>query len=83
MSDKVKVRIGVQAARELEFEVEDAAALIADLETAIADGAMLWVTDTKGERHGLVTDRIVFLEVEKEQNGRGVGFSGARSSSKK
>ncbi len=75
MSDNVKVRIGVQAARELEFEVEDPAALIADLEAAIAEGAMLWITDAKGERHGLVAEKIVFLEVDKGKNSPGVGFS--------
>jgi hypothetical protein len=75
VSDNVKVRIGVQGARELEFEVADTAALIADLEAAISDGGMLWVTDAKGERHGLVGEKIVFLEVDKGKDGPGVGFS--------
>ncbi len=75
MSDNVKVRIGVQAARELEFEVEDPAALVADVEAAIAAGGLLWVTDVKGERHGLVAEKIIFLEVDKGKNGPGVGFS--------
>jgi hypothetical protein len=75
MTEKVKIRIGVQAARELEFEVEDPAALITDLEKAVAGGGMLWVTDAKGQRHGLVAERIVFLEVDNGQGGSGIGFS--------
>lgn len=72
MSDTVKVRIGLQSARELELDVADGDAVVEQL-----DGAtewIVWVEDVKGRRHGLVVDKIAFVEVDLRPPGPGVGF---------
>ena len=75
MSDTTKIRIALQMARELEFEVEDANAVVAEIEKAMADdGDLVWVVDAKGTRHGVSVDKIAFVEVEGEAKHGGVGF---------
>ena len=75
MSDTVKIRIGVQSARELELEVDDADAVVEQLEAGASNGGLVWVTDAKGCRHGVVTDKLVFVIVDAEEIKPGVGFS--------
>mgnify|MGYP001811680081 FL=1 len=73
--DTVKVRIGLEGARELEFDVDDGDSLIKDVETAISkDEALLWVTDARGDRHGLAVGKIAFVQVEGDKASGGVGF---------
>jgi hypothetical protein len=75
MTDVVRVRIGVQGARELELEVEDAEAVRSDVEEALAAGvALVWVTDAKGNRFGLVVDKLAFIQVDQGADRGGVGF---------
>jgi len=75
MDDVTKIRIALQMARELEFSVEDADAVVAQIEKAMAGSASLvWVVDSKGHRHGLAVDKIAFIEVEAEDKPGGVGF---------
>ena len=64
-SDTTKVRIGFEAARELEIDVEDGDAVASDIESAIKKGSgLLWVTDAKGDRHGLAVAKVAFVQVE-------------------
>jgi hypothetical protein len=73
----VHVKFGMaDTTREIDVDVEDAGALLADLEKAIAAGdRILWVTEEDGRRYGLVVDRIVFVDVEPERTRTGIGFS--------
>ena len=73
MSNGGKMRIGVEGARELEVEVEDLDAAVASLEAGLSDGSLVWLTDSKGVRHGIVGGRLAFVEIE-EQADRSVGF---------
>ncbi|MDJ0954236.1 MAG: DUF3107 family protein [Acidimicrobiia bacterium] len=68
-----KMRIGVEGARELEIEVDDLDAAVAALEKGLSDGSMVWLTDSKGDRHGIVAGRLAFVEVE-ETSDRSIGF---------
>jgi hypothetical protein len=65
------------APREIEIEIDDAAALTADIENARKeDRALVWVTDRQGTKHGLAADKIAFVEIEAEEP-KTVGFSSA------
>ena len=68
-----KMRIGVEGARELEIEVDDLDAAVAALEKGLSDGSMVWHTDSKGDRHGIVSGRLAFVEVE-ESSDLSIGF---------
>ena len=74
MSDSHKVRVGVSAARELEFEVSDIAKIKDTYEKALKKNeSVLWVDDVQGHTFGIAVDGIVFIEFEKPKE-RGVGF---------
>jgi hypothetical protein len=73
MSNGGKMRIGVEGARELEMAVDDLEAAVAALEQGLADGSIVWLTDTKGDRHGVVGGRLAFVEVEASSD-RSIGF---------
>ena len=76
MSDTTRIRIAQQMARELEFEVDDADAAIESIEAAMAaDGDLVWIVDSKGNRHGIAVDKLAFVEVEADDKPSGVGFS--------
>ena len=78
MPDSTKIRIAQQMARELEFEVDDADAVVKSIEKAMAaDDDLVWIVDSKGTRHGVAVEKIAFIEVEAEDNGGGVGFGSA------
>ncbi len=78
MADTTKIRIAQQMARELEFEVDDADAVVDSIEKAMAaDDDLVWIIDSKGNRHGIAVAKIAFVEVEAEDNGSGVGFGSA------
>lgn len=73
MSNGGKMRIGIEGARELEIEVDDLATAAQDLETGLTENAIVWITDSKGDRHGIVSARLAFVEIE-EASDRSVGF---------
>ena len=75
MAEATKVRIAVEASRELEFEVEDPDETAAALEAGLAAGdEIVWITDSKGNRHGIRVANLAFVEIEGDEQGFGVGF---------
>ena len=73
MSTKVKIGL-TQSGRELEVEVADSEVFIREFEAMLSNGKKLWwVTDPHGNRHGLVVDRIAYVEVAPERD-RSIGF---------
>jgi hypothetical protein len=61
-------------ARELDLEVADAEEVVRSFLRAVEQGdKVLWVLDEEGHRHGLVVDKIAYLDVEPEKSTR-VGF---------
>jgi hypothetical protein len=72
------VRIGVvYTARELTLETDDTADVVSEaIESAFSSGdALLWLTDTKGRKVGVPTDKIAYVEVVTDSDARKVGFS--------
>lgn len=62
----MRVRIGVaDTAREVELDVDDPTAFIAELEEAHTRGdAFLWVDAIDGKRVGIPLSRLGFVEIE-------------------
>ena len=73
MSNGGKMHIGVEGARELEIVVDDFEVAVASLEAGLSDGSIVWITDSKGDRHGVVGGRLAFVVIE-SSNDRSVGF---------
>ncbi len=73
MSNGGKMRIGVEGAREIEIDVDDFDTAVAGLEAGLVDGSMIWITDSKGDRHGIVGGRLAFVEIESSTD-RSIGF---------
>ena len=71
----MRVRIGMSmTARELDLDVADAEELMRSFRQAVEQGdKLLWVVDEDGHRHGLVVDKIAYLDVEADRSTR-VGF---------
>jgi Protein of unknown function (DUF3107) len=75
MSETTKVRIGLSSTRELELDMDDSSDVAKALKAAMdGDDAVLWLTDSKGHRHGIILDKLAFVEIEKAAK-REVGFS--------
>jgi hypothetical protein len=73
----MEVRIGVvYTARELTIEMDETPEQIAStIEGVLTKGdAVLWLTDTKGRRVGVPSDKIAYVEVAADAGGRKVGF---------
>jgi hypothetical protein len=73
----MEIRIGViYTARELVLDVDETAEEVAKtVESAITGGtSTLWLTDKKGKRVGVPTDKIAYVEVAGDANDRQVGF---------
>jgi hypothetical protein len=73
----MELRIGVvHTPRELTLELDGTADdIVGTLEQALADGtAMVWVTDSKGRRVGIATERIAYVEVDEDGGNKRVGF---------
>lgn len=73
----MEVRIGVvYTARELNVETDDSVDEVTQaIEGALSNNdTMLWLTDTKGRRVGVPTDKIAYVEVAADAGGRKVGF---------
>jgi Protein of unknown function (DUF3107) len=75
----VDVRIGVtQTPKEIEVEMPegtDADALTRQIEQSlITEKGVLWLTDRRGRRVGIPSDRIAYVEVNATSEDRRVGF---------
>ncbi len=73
----MEVRIGVvYTARELTVETDDSVDTVTEaIESALGKGdTIFWLTDTKGRRVGVPTDKIAYVEVASDAGGRKVGF---------
>ncbi len=71
------VRIGViYTAKELSVELEGKAdEVVASIEDALKGGApVIWLTDKKGRRVGVPTDKVAYIEVADEDTGHRVWF---------
>ncbi len=76
ITETVKVRFGMSSTRELEIEVESGHDIATEFETAAAKGvSILWIRDTRGHRHGIVVEKVAFIEIESARR-RDVGFTG-------
>ena len=72
----MRVRIGIgDTSREIELDVDDGDALIAEIEDAFGGEKMiLWFTDVGDRRIGIPVLRIAYIELEPEQR-VSVGFT--------
>ena len=74
------VRIGVTySPKELDLELADdadAAAVRAEVETALAGGntAVLWLTDRRGRQVGVPVEKIAYVEIGAPGPDRRIGF---------
>ena len=76
ITETVKVRFGMSSTRELEIEVEPGHDIATEFETAAAKRVpILWIRDTRGHRHGIVVEKVAFVEIESARR-RDVGFTG-------
>jgi len=76
----VDVRIGVtHTPKEIEVELEgtDADAVVAQIEKALAETGMLWLTDRRGRRVGVPSGRVAYVELNTGSEDRRVGFGAA------
>ena len=73
------VRIGViYTAKELDIDLGDDAdgdAVRADVDAAISgDAPVLWLTDRRGRRVGIPTDKIAYIDIGSSDAERRIGF---------
>ncbi|MEN8113941.1 MAG: DUF3107 family protein [Actinomycetota bacterium] len=75
ITETVKVRFGMASTRELEIEVEPGHDIASEFEDALGtDTRVLWIRDTRGHQHGIVLEKVAFVEIESARR-RDVGFS--------
>lgn len=73
-TDKIKIGL-IHVPREIEIEVDDADALIQEFEKSFdGDGPVWWVTENDGRRHGLVVDKVAYVDIEPGRDRSAVGF---------
>jgi hypothetical protein len=73
----MEVKIGVvYSAKELSVEMDGKAdEVISTVEDALKGGAqVIWLTDKKGRRVGVPSDKIAYIEVAEEDTAHRVGF---------
>ena len=74
------VRIGItQTTKELDIEMPedtDAETVKADVASALADQATLWLTDRQGRQVGVPSEKIAYIEIGRPDDGRRIGFGG-------
>ncbi len=73
----MEVRIGVvYTSRELVLDMDDDSATVsATIEAAIdGEGPLMWLTDSKGRKVGIPTDKLAYVEVAGDAADRKVGF---------
>ena len=76
ITETIKVRFGMSSTRELEIEVEPGHDIATEFEAAAGKGTqILWIRDTRGHRHGIVLEKVAFVEIESARR-RDVGFTG-------
>jgi len=77
----MEVKIGVvYTPKELSVDIEgdDVDDLVQTVERAIGgDAAVLWLTDVKGHRIGVPSDKIAYIEVALDDDSHRVGFGKA------
>ncbi len=72
----MKVRIGIAETTKLvELDIDDAKSFKKEMERAIAEGGLVWFTDSKGLEVGIPVTRLAFVEIEGADGGRSVGFA--------
>jgi DNA-binding MurR/RpiR family transcriptional regulator len=72
-----EVRIGlVYTAKELSVELEGKGdEVVSAVEDALKGGApVIWLTDKKGRRVGIPSDKIAYIEIADEDHTKRVGF---------
>ncbi|MCL1693992.1 MAG: DUF3107 family protein [Actinomycetia bacterium] len=75
ITETTKVRFGMSSTREIEIEVEPGHDIAAEFEAGITKGTpILWIRDTRGHRHGIVVEKVAFIEIESARR-RDVGFA--------
>jgi hypothetical protein len=76
----VDVRIGVTyTAKELDIELADDAdteKLKIEIQAAIGDGNMVWMTDKRGRQVGVPADKVAYIEFGRPDADHRIGFSG-------
>ena len=74
----LEVKIGViYSAKELSIELDggNADEMVATIEDALKGGApVIWLTDKKGRRVGVPSDKVAYIEVAEEDTAKRVGF---------
>jgi hypothetical protein len=75
----VEVRVGVTyTPKELQVDLADETdrdQLVADVEKALgSDGGVLWLTDRKGRRVGVPSNKVAYVEIGTPDHDRRVGF---------
>jgi hypothetical protein len=72
---KTRVKIGITyAPREIDIDVTDGDAFMKEFEEVVNGGEKVWwISDQEGHRHGIVVDKIAYVDVEPERE-RTVGF---------
>jgi hypothetical protein len=75
----MEVKLGVtDNPKELEVDVHQSAEEVAKtVEDAVASGTrgVLWLTDSKGRRVGIPTDKLAYIEISEENPEKRVGFA--------
>ena len=74
------VRIGVTyTAKELDIELAedaDTEKIKADIQAALGDGNMVWMTDKRGRQVGVPADKVAYVEFGRPDADHRIGFSG-------
>ena len=73
----MEVRIGViYTPKELAVELEGKGdEVVSAIEDALKGGApVIWLTDKKGRRVGIPTDKVAYIEIAEEDQTKRVGF---------
>lgn len=74
------VRIGVTySPKELDIELPDDTdpdAIKNDVQSAVADGSVLWVTDRRGRQVGVPAEKLAYVEIGSADTDRRIGFNG-------
>lgn len=74
------IRIGVTyTAKELDIELAEDAdtdTLKTDIQAALGDGKMVWITDKRGRQVGVPADKVAYVEFGRPDSDRRIGFSG-------
>ncbi len=73
----MELRIGVvHTPKELSVEFDGTAdEIVATIDDAVKGGAaIVWITDTKGRRLGILVDKIAYVEIDEDGANKRVGF---------